>query len=153
MLWMVGGKVEGSGLKNVWEHFKTFILKLYSWCYTINCLANVKSEPLLSFFIVVDRRGKNYLKNIPEYTSFVSACLKAFYDREYWMIYRGPGFLAVLCLGSLFTPFPTPLPAASYLSFSVFLCVAGRPYLRVGGRGAKNTIVRKHGPVAATSST
>ncbi len=44
--------------------------------------------------------------------------------REDWMIFRGPGFLAVICFGS------TPT------SFSVFLCVAGRAYWQeIGGRG------------------
>ncbi len=48
--------------------------------------------------------------------------------REYWMIYRGPGFLVVLWFDSS----PT-LPSASYLSFSVFLCVISRAYW--GGKG------------------
>ncbi len=41
------------------------------------------------------------------------------YPREYGVIYRGPGFLAL----------------ASYLSFSVFLRVAGRAYLPERGGG------------------
>ncbi len=44
-------------------------------------------------------------------------------SREYWMIYRGPGFLAVVLFGS--SPFRR-------LSFSVFLCFAGRAYWRAG---------------------
>jgi hypothetical protein len=28
---------------------------------------------------------------------------------EYWMIYRGPGFLAVVWFGSSLTPFPPPV--------------------------------------------
>jgi hypothetical protein len=42
--------------------------------------------------------------------------------REYCMIYRGLGFLAVIRLGFI------PLPSAACLSFSVFLCVSGRSY-------------------------
>jgi hypothetical protein len=55
--------------------------------------------------------------------------------RDYWMIYRGPGFFAVARCGSSPTPFPS-FPPASCLSFSVFLCVAGQAYWREkGGRG------------------
>jgi hypothetical protein len=54
------------------------------------------------------------------------------YPREYWVIYRGPGFLA--------------LPSASYLSFSVFLLVAGRAYLwergKGGGVGTRSQIIQ-----------
>ncbi len=50
--------------------------------------------------------------------------------REDWMIYRGPGFLAVVIR------LHPPLPSASCRYFSVFLCVAGRAYWRErGGRG------------------
>ncbi len=55
------------------------------------------------------------------------------------MIYRGSGVLAVVLFGS--SPTTSP-PAASCLSFSVFLCVAGRAYWRrgrgKGGGGAKS---------------
>jgi hypothetical protein len=64
--------------------------------------------------------------------------------REYWVIYRGLGFLVVVWFGSPPTPFP-PLLSASCLSLSVFLCDAGRAYWRKkggrgwpGGRGAKS---------------
>ncbi len=40
--------------------------------------------------------NKCYLFNGHIYTS-----------KEYWMIYRGPGFLSVVWFGSLLTPFPT----------------------------------------------
>jgi hypothetical protein len=49
--------------------------------------------------------------------------------RDYWMIYRGPSFLAIVWFGSSLIP-SHPL---SHLSFSVFLCVPGRPYWRVSG--------------------
>jgi hypothetical protein len=55
--------------------------------------------------------------------------------REYWIIYRGPGFFAVVRIGSTPTPSPPPLPSASCLSFSVFLFVAGRAYKRERGGG------------------
>ncbi len=47
------------------------------------------------------------------------------WTREYWMIYKKPGFLAVLWFGSSPTPPPhfPPLQWTSCLSFSVFLCV------------------------------
>jgi hypothetical protein len=42
------------------------------------------------------------------------------------MIYRGPGFLAVVKFGAMPTPSPPPfLSAAICFSFSVFMCVAG----------------------------
>ncbi len=48
--------------------------------------------------------------------------------REYWMIYRGPGFMNRN--RHLTQPLP-PLPSATCLSFSVFLCgAAGRAYWR-----------------------
>ncbi len=58
----------------------------------------------------------------------------ALLSREYWMIYRGPGFLAVVWIGSSTSPSPKPLPSATCLSFSVFLCDAGRAYRRERGR-------------------
>ena len=54
--------------------------------------------------------------------------------REYWMSYRGPGFLPVVWFGSTPTPFPH-LPSASCLSFSVFLYVAGQIYWWERGEG------------------
>jgi hypothetical protein len=63
--------------------------------------------------------------------------------REYWMIYRGPGFSHCRRIWLLScTPCP-PLPSVSCLSFSVFLCDAGRAYweerLEGGGGGAKSS--------------
>ncbi len=49
--------------------------------------------------------------------------------REYLMIYRGPGFLAVVWFGSTPIPYP-PLPSTICLFFSVFLCFADRAYCR-----------------------
>jgi hypothetical protein len=37
--------------------------------------------------------------------------------REYWMIYRGPGFLTVVWFGSS----PAPFPPATVSKFSLFL--------------------------------
>ncbi len=60
------------------------------------------------------------------------------------MIYRGPGFLAVVWF------IPPPLPSANCLSFSVFLCLAGRAYYRERGgggeRGAKSYNRKKAWP-------
>ncbi len=51
---------------------------------------------------------------------------------EYWMIYWGPGILAVVWFGSSKSQ-PPPPPSISCLSISVFLCVAGRAYWRKRG--------------------
>ncbi len=51
--------------------------------------------------------------------------------REDWMIYRGPGFLAVIWFGSMPCPFP-PQKSASCLSFSGF-CVS--PVKLTDGKG------------------
>ncbi len=53
-----------------------------------------------------------------------------FYTREYWMINIGPGFLEVIRL----LPLPPVSRRKCCLSFSVFLCAAGRG----GGRGAES---------------
>ncbi len=60
------------------------------------------------------------------------------YPREYWMIYRGPGFLAVVWFGSSLSP---PIPSASCRTFSGFLCVAVRAYW--GGGGVAKSYDRK----------
>jgi hypothetical protein len=64
-------------------------------------------------------------------------------DSEYWMMYRGTGFLAVVWFGS--SPIPSPLlPSASCLSFSIFLCVAVRAYWREreGGWWGRSQIIK-----------
>ncbi len=58
------------------------------------------------------------------------------------MIYRGRGFLTIVRFGSSLSP----LPSASCLSFSVFLCIAEK--LTDGRIGEQNrTTVRKPGPL------
>jgi hypothetical protein len=49
------------------------------------------------------------------------------WPREYWIIRRGPGFLRS-CDSAPCPPPSSPLPAASCLSFSDYLCVAGWAY-------------------------
>ncbi len=63
--------------------------------------------------------------------------------REYWMIYRGPDFPAVVWFGSSPNPSPPPL----------FLCAAGRAYLREkGGRDTRSQIIRPRGSLALYKS-
>ncbi len=66
--------------------------------------------------------------------------------REYWMIYRGPGFDAfVYDLAPVHPLPPPPLPSASCLSSSAFLWVACRAYWRERGEGmgwARSQIIR-----------
>ncbi len=62
--------------------------------------------------------------------STISRRLSGPMPREYWMIYRGPGFLAVVWFGS------TPILSPSPVFFSGFLfIVAGRDCRRWGGVG------------------
>ncbi len=68
--------------------------------------------------------------------------------REYWRIYRGPGFLAAVWFGSS----PSPLlPSASCPSFLAFLCCRSTSLLTgEGGRGwarSRITTARKPGPL------
>ncbi len=44
--------------------------------------------------------------------------------REYWMIYIGPGFLAIVLFGSLTTPLPSPSPASKLSLFLSLPCVS-----------------------------
>ncbi len=55
--------------------------------------------------------------------------------REYWMIYRGPGFLAVVRFGSSPTPFP-PLSRRQVVSLSQcsFVCRRSSLLTEEGGR-------------------
>ncbi len=62
--------------------------------------------------------------------------------REYWMIYRGSDFLSRMTW-PLYRPL---LPSASWLSFSVFLCVFSRAYWRERGEEPNHT-ARKPGPL------
>ncbi len=54
------------------------------------------------------------------------------------LIYRWPGFLAIVWFGS--SPTPSPLPSSRCLSFSLFLCVAGWAYWRGRGLGRSQII-------------
>jgi len=72
-------------------------------------------------------------------------------ESTYRMIYWGPSFLAVLWFGSTPTPHP-PLPSASYLSFSVFLCVAGRAHWPERGEGVHGRAAKSYEREKACSS-
>ncbi len=73
--------------------------------------------------------------------------------REYWMIYRGPGFLSVVWFGSN----PSPLSSACCLSFPIFLCVAHRLLTGEGrgwrGWGRSQIIRRRESPVYKSFNT
>jgi hypothetical protein len=72
--------------------------------------------------------------------------------RDYSMIYRRPGFLAIIRFGSSPAPSP-PLPSARCLYFSVFLCVASAVmYWRnrereVVGKETNHTTARQPAPL------
>ncbi len=59
--------------------------------------------------------------------------------REYWMIYKGPGFLAVVLFGSSSTPFPR-FPV-SKLSLCHFLPLRCRSILLTGGGWGRSQII------------
>ncbi len=62
--------------------------------------------------------------------------------REYWMIYRGPGFLAVVWFGS--SPNPPPLPRQQAVSLSRLpLCRRSRLLMRRRGWGRSHNIRRR----------
>ncbi len=75
-------------------------------------------EPAASWVSrIADNRGSSSILSLRQLSGWT---------REYWMIYRGPGYLAVVWSCSSPRQPPPPLPSASCLSFSVFLCVAQR---------------------------
>jgi hypothetical protein len=71
--------------------------------------------------------------------------------REYWMIYRGPGFLAVIGFGSSHTHFPPNLVKKLSLFLSLSVWLAGSAYWRERGRRGwersqfENATARKRG--------
>ncbi len=73
--------------------------------------------------------------NICAYRSWGGGGLNIVHASEYWMIYRGPGFLADVWFGFS----PRPHKSASCLSFLVFLRFGG------GGGGQKKMTPRKTG--------
>ncbi len=58
--------------------------------------------------------------------------------KEYWMFYRGPGFLAVVRFGSS----PLPLQSTSCHSSSVLCIVCRRSNLLTGEGGGKDQVIR-----------
>ncbi len=70
------------------------------------------------------------------------------YTREHWLIYRGPGFLAVAWFGSTSTPPPSPPPQQLVSPFqssqSPVELTDGRG--GGGGRGAKSNDIEKAWP-------
>ncbi len=91
------------------------------------------STPYVSY-VVVPQGQMNFMADWNVVMFLGSPAIKV---AKYWVIYRGPGFLAVVWFGSSPAPLPPALPSAtaSCLSFAVFLCVAGRAYWRERGAG------------------
>ncbi len=74
-------------------------------------------------------------------------------NRELWVIYRGPDHLAVVWFGSPPTPLLPTLLSETCLSFSVFLCIAGRHFWRESEGGwAKSQIIRRRESLALYKS-
>ncbi len=101
-----------------------------------------KYHHLAIFFLLLSSFLHIFTSN--EIGGFPGKCM---ISREYWIIYRGPDFLATQQLGSSPTSFPLYLPSASCLSLSVFLCVAGRAKGMKGEGEPNHTTARKPEPV------
>ncbi len=72
--------------------------------------------------------------------------------REYWMIYKGPGFLAVVCFGSTPIPFPNLFKPSANCPFFSVSCVSPVE-LTDGGRGwAWSRIIRPQESLALYKS-
>ncbi len=88
-----------------------------------------------------------YMSAIMAIMAFLASNMKAYRgeSRESWIIYREPGFLAVVWFGS--SPFPPsphfPQSPVSKLSLFPFLCVAGRAYWRERGGGEREAVIRR----------
>ncbi len=117
--------------KNTVIVFGCCVLKrpVYQWLSLFSIktwlLGGVLREPVRALFKMADGCQRN---RVVEFRC----------TREYWMIYRGPGFLAVIWFGSFPTSSPSPVSKASCLCLLVFLCVADRAYWReMGGGGGE----------------
>ncbi len=109
---------------------KTFLPQRAMCCKIVTLQAIKLLSPIFCFLLI-------YSFFIPHWLQLLSPSWRSYFlllslpPREYWRIYRGSGFLVVVWFGSTHL---LPLPWASCLSFSVFLCVAGRAYwLEKGG--------------------
>jgi hypothetical protein len=130
---------------------------LDSWA-VIHVRQRVYTRTLLNYIAILCLSSKHTLcskqsgcTNCTYINIIDSSFIQREYPKEYWIIYRGPSFLAVVWFGS--SPAPPPLPSASCLSFSVFLRVASPVELtdvRCGGvvvwRGAKSNLREKAWP-------
>ncbi len=65
--------------------------------------------------------------------TYMGQCWESVTTREFWMSYRGPGFIAVVWFGS--SPAPSHSPVSKlYLFISLPACRRGRAYWRERGR-------------------
>ncbi len=108
-------------------------------------------EPLLQvffyYFMVIVCIYECWMYLWRDLIPFVSQVM----NRVYWMIYRGPGFLAVVWFGSSPTPPPIPHPHEQVVSLSPSSCVLPVELTlgRGGGAGREpnHTTARKPGPL------
>ncbi len=93
-------KTEGVNAENwgIYTSLHVYFVHCIPWIAKNNCIFNFKLSPLQPV-----HRPLSYI--------YTALCTPPYSVREYWMIYRGPGFLAVVWFGSSPTSSPPPFPS------------------------------------------
>ncbi len=110
------------------------------------------SSDFIKLFVAIQKSWVATNKRIKRFVQRRLTVFLGFYfmveTREYWMVYRGPGFLAVAWFGS--SPAPSPLFRQQVVSLSHSSCVSPVD-ITYGGDGVgeepNHTIARKPGPL------
>ncbi len=126
-----------SWLKPEWRGLmRTYVLSVWRWSFSLFCVHDSIMQVRNFLCTCINQppikwRKTNKTCPAPLFDNVLlgckggtghSLCKLLAWLYEYWMIYRGPGCLAVVWVGSSPTPSPT-VPSASSLSCSVFYSV------------------------------
>ncbi len=114
----------------------------FLWYYDLRLAEPIYEPPSFvcwtSYYISSRRFDIRQIQNLQKQTK--TSTTVDDYTREYWMIYRGPGFLAVVWFGSSPTPFP---PHVSLSQSSCVTTVEHTDRRGGGGRGwARSQVMR-----------
>ncbi len=101
------------------KHYKIQSFTIVKFVYRVRYLCNYYCDSILGMLYYMEG----------------SMLSSSHHPREYWIIYRGPGFLAVVWFGSLLTFSHHPLPSVSCLSYLVWLVCRRSSLLTEGGEG------------------